>query len=513
MTAGPLRANREPFLNDYSLKVALGAVTTPDGIQASSSSRFKGAIFGRDSLEVGLDVVDHLPALALRILITVARHIGVIDNPESEEQPGKGFHEHRSSTVKGVPVAKEQLDLLRYLADKWGGTPDSVTYFGATDTGALYLKLLGTYCAANGEDVLNEEFTHARTGKTMTVAETVQMSAEWYVKRQNDSDIGLVEFKHTNPEHHWFQLMRDGHDGMVAPDGVQANPDAPIAAIEVQSVAHAGLVAAAQLTKDAGLAKRWIETANALRENTFERMWRPDVRYFGRAIHRRRDNGAVELITTLDTAVGEMLRDSMFDDLTDVERQNYVGSIAEMLYSDEFLLEIGFRMMAKRHLPLYDYWAYQGPNVTWPPVVKRLADGFHNQGLGSLATDADRRLLQPCEQMRDFPEFFFVDDDGTPAYRLHDKEGRAAIAPHPPQSIQAWTASAAFGAFSRPPAPRATGWQAELEHEISERLCAPFTFNVDWESGEEAERRFFATHSAVAPGFQGNWENEAHSSR
>lgn len=507
-TVTPLSGWRDPFITRPQLDRALDEVITPDGIQASSRESFKGAIFGRDSLEVGLDVVDELPELAHRILLSVVRHIGVRYDEASEEEPGKGMHEHRSRVLGGEVVGPEQIELLERLSKIWGGNGDYVTYFGAVDTGALYLDLLHRYCMAAGNDVLNETFPHARTGESMSIRDTVVASAEWYVNKIASSDIGLVEFHRINPKGLWFQVMRDGHDGMVGDGGAQANPNAPIAAIEIQAVAHAGLTAAAALIDDAALSERWTKSAELLQQRTIERLWWDEEKYFARAVYRDPDDGAPRMLRAIDTAGAELLRSSFFDSMPEGDKARYVAPVIDRLFSDEFLTPVGPRMLSMRHRPLFDYVTYQGCNVVWPTVVKRIADGLYRQGFNDLGADLDARIIECCERYRDFPEYVFVEDSGHVVYRTND-DGRRLVSAHGPMTIQAWTASGAFGAFTREVHPvTLEGWRRVLAERIAHRLWQPHTAFVDRHAGSSAESAFYESKGHGRPALAAGWRDE-----
>src|SRR4051794_38946249 len=87
---------------------ALRAMISKDGlgVYASSDTRFEGAIFGRDSLEVAEDLLKLKPKLAERIILTLARLQGEVFDDTREEEPGKIVHEYRRTIVDGKPLKK-----------------------------------------------------------------------------------------------------------------------------------------------------------------------------------------------------------------------------------------------------------------------------------------------------------------------------------------------------------------------------------------------------------------------
>jgi glycogen debranching enzyme len=85
---------------------ALYTVTSKSGlgVYASSDRLFKGAVFGRDSLEVAEDLMYIKPRLVEKILLTLASLQGEVDNKSNEEEPGKIVHEYRTPHIDGRPL-------------------------------------------------------------------------------------------------------------------------------------------------------------------------------------------------------------------------------------------------------------------------------------------------------------------------------------------------------------------------------------------------------------------------
>src|SRR6185312_7222818 len=85
---------------------AMYSVTSKSGkgVYASSDRLFRGAVFGRDSLEVAEDLMYIKPRLVKKILLTIASLQGEVDNKANEEEPGKIIHEYRTPSVDGKPL-------------------------------------------------------------------------------------------------------------------------------------------------------------------------------------------------------------------------------------------------------------------------------------------------------------------------------------------------------------------------------------------------------------------------
>src|SRR5437868_2289161 len=79
--------------------LALRKVTskTGKGVYASNDTLFKGAVFGRDSLEVAEDLITVKPKLVQHILMTLASLQGLHSHDVNEEEHGKIVHEYRTT--------------------------------------------------------------------------------------------------------------------------------------------------------------------------------------------------------------------------------------------------------------------------------------------------------------------------------------------------------------------------------------------------------------------------------
>jgi glycogen debranching enzyme len=104
-----------------------------NGVYASSDRLFKGAVFGRDSLVVADDLMTLRPQLTRRILLTMARLQGLKHHSENEEEPGKIVHEYRTRVVDGRRLKGVPLEIFDNLSKRWGGTSDSLIYYGSVD--------------------------------------------------------------------------------------------------------------------------------------------------------------------------------------------------------------------------------------------------------------------------------------------------------------------------------------------------------------------------------------------
>src|SRR3954453_8689047 len=96
---------------------ALKSVTSKNGlgVYASSDTLFKGAVFGRDSLEVAEDLIAVRGKLVESIILTLAALQGETNNKDNEEEVGKIIHEYRTSKVDGKHADAITADILKKL--------------------------------------------------------------------------------------------------------------------------------------------------------------------------------------------------------------------------------------------------------------------------------------------------------------------------------------------------------------------------------------------------------------
>jgi len=260
---------------------ALMAVTTPDGIQASTWDLYHGAIFGRDSEHVALDLVPWIPSISDRVIFSLIRFQGSKSDVITEEEEGRIHHEYRHLFVGGKKVGLAQEKLLQQLSSIWGGSDKEMIYYGTVDATPQLVRLVAQHCRYYGPSILETEFIH-RNGQVRTVKESVLLALSWIVKRIESSSLHLLEFQRTNPNGIRWQVMRDGVLAYMHKNGDLANSNAPIASLEVQALAYDALVLGGELfiSQIPEQAKKWQEIAQALQKSVFERFWMKDQNFF-----------------------------------------------------------------------------------------------------------------------------------------------------------------------------------------------------------------------------------------
>ena len=160
--------------------MALRKVTSKSGkgVYASTDTLFKGAVFGRDSIEVAEDILTIRPKLVRRIILTLAGLQGEVSNDLNEEEPGKIIHEYRQTVVDGKAIKGMQRHIFDELGSRWGGTDDTLAYYGSIDATPHFIRLVSKYVGLYGSTILDEQVL-LRSGAEIPVHEVLHRAAGW----------------------------------------------------------------------------------------------------------------------------------------------------------------------------------------------------------------------------------------------------------------------------------------------------------------------------------------------
>lgn len=472
------------------------SLITPAGIQASSAELFGGAIFGRDSLIVGLDVVKSEPTLARTIIRSLIRLQGTRNDRQSEEEPGRIHHEHRALALAPNDRACEIFHMLRAA---WGiGTDETLTYYGSVDATPQFIRLVDAYVRQHGSDLLKEE-VDTQTGERVSIRDAVRRATTWLLKRLSASSLGLLEFQRANPRGIPFQVLRDGATSYLHPDGTLANTRAPIASIEVQGLVYDALVAAARLVASRNEALAWTSRATALARQCLALFWLPEAQRFAMAIDRD-GAGQPRHVRTASSLPAELLDTDLLSSCSDAERTTFTASLVTDIFSPQLLTPVGVRMRSTEHLGLLDYADYQGSHTSWVVSTNTIARGLRRQGFTHLAQELETRLLRGIEALG-CHEFFYVDDTGVVCAPDLSASGHPEIfGTNCPEHTQAWTASAALRASQEP---KTTQLPTHFERHVLRRVHCPVILprrpaTINTTVGTEREHSFLIATAAVA---------------
>lgn len=216
----------------------LSAVLAPEGWCFASSgpvdSRDPGrfnALFGRDSLITALQLLEARPEVARSTLRALAALQGRVDDPFTDEEPGKIVHEY-------WPHGAE-----RFADSGWPVRDGQLRYYGSADSTCWFLVVL----AALGDHGLSREL------------EAAWRAADSWLRRALELGGGFVRYGPRDGGGLMQQGWRDSSDpvhpetkgsGILREGG--SLPLAPLADADTQAVALVALRALALLSGESG---------------------------------------------------------------------------------------------------------------------------------------------------------------------------------------------------------------------------------------------------------------------
>ncbi len=263
-TAGPAPDDRavtvasEPAVLGRAVKRSLDdldRLTLPDRLDERRMLLAAGipwyvALFGRDTLISAMQARAFQPWRMLHTLAALAARQGRVDDPGTEEQPGKILHEVRFSE-------------RAWLGE--GTTGGARPYYGTVDATPLFVILAGVARRWGApRDAL----------RALLPALTAAM--DW-IRGPGDPDgDGFIEYHGEGGRSLANQGWKDSYDAIQWSDGRFA--DGPIALVEVQGYAYRArreLAAILEWCDDAPAAEALHAEADALRDAIRDRFWIP----------------------------------------------------------------------------------------------------------------------------------------------------------------------------------------------------------------------------------------------
>lgn len=450
---------RERYSNPYTWRAAndLGRVIQTSGmIYASHDVMFQFAFFGRDSLEVAEDLLMIDPMVARRLLPKLASLQGTAHNALTEEEYGKIHHEHREVMIDGKKIPRKSRQILDGLADRWGLDKSSFTYYGAADTTPLYARVLARYVTGSDAAFLRHRVV-TKDHETITMAQSLERALEHICHLIQRSANGLVEFRRQNKNGHICQVWKDSVTALQHADGKVANYHGYVATVDLQALAYDALIYGAEVLSSINAASpakidEWRHQAALLQQCMLQTYWLASEARFATG-HDYDQAGKLRLITTPTSNQGVILNSRVLLNLDDADREKYVASILQNIYSDEFLTEVGVRCRAKSYQHVVDFEDYHGAWAVWPKETYDIAKGMRMHGLEAAAQQLEHRILRGTNKVGN-RELFYVAPDGAVAWRLLPinrinrrlpiRQERIIRGTNLPESSQAWTSSASF---------------------------------------------------------------------
>lgn len=348
-------------------------------------------LFGRDSLWASRMLVPLDPGLALSTLRALARRQGRVDDPATEEQPGKILHEVRKATLD---LGEQRLPPL---------------YYGTVDATPLFVCVLADAFEWGGDRAEVQDLVPA-----------ARACLEWILAQSHDSGW-LTYIDHTG-EGLANQGWKDSHDGIQFADGRLAEP--PISLSEVQAYAYEAAVRGGRLLAEFGAepVPGLEEWAADLRSRFATDFWVSDDEGGHPAIALDRHGVRVDSVAS---NLGHLLGTGMLEDEAS-ER------VAALLSDPRLDSGFGLRTLSASS-PRFSRLSYHGGSV-WPHDTAIAVRGLAAIGRYDDAAALAAGLVRAAEAFDDrLPELYGGDSSADVA---HPSSYPAACRP------QAWAAAA-----------------------------------------------------------------------
>ncbi len=477
-------------------------------VWASNSENYNHAFFGRDSIEAAEDVLPSDTSLAKSVILNLGSLQGRLHNPTTEEETGKIIHEFRRKNDNHPQLTQ---GIFQKLHSAWGEEgQDVVSYYGSVDATPLYIRLVADYCKRVGNKKILDEKVLQKDGNERTIREVVWDSLEWVKKSIEEGPMGhdetstephpekrikLLEFKRMNGQGINNQNWKDSGTSLVHTNGTLANHDYPVATIELQGLAYDALTKGTALfsgDKDKlGNITDLRLLAQEVRLQTLNQFWMPDQNYFAVALDRD-EYGQYRKVRTIESNAAELLNTDLFDGLPDNVKQPYIDGIVNTIYSNNFLTSVGIRCRSLEYAGLVDYWDYHGSHAVWPKETYDIAKGLVKQGFPELGKQLIYRMRNGIKTEQTFAELFYVDSDGTVAYRptklVSTKKpvDKVISATSIPEDKQTWSWSAYIGSMTNRIPKAIPSWQYVLENQLL--LANPFVSELSFKKAARLVR-------------------------
>lgn len=372
------------------------------GIYTSNGAFYNHTFFGRDNAMAAKFVTDFDHQVTRETILALAALQGTKADLKTQEEVGRIHHEFRDFTTwRGGRVERLMLGFFR---KRWGATDKQLLSYYASDTTALYIRLVHKYVTHIDKSLLELPFK-SRSGDLYTVRESLARAADWIVAQQNERD----HFTPNRPND-WalpFQTFQDSSTAYPRVDGSLANFRQGITYTEAQAFAIDALDDATRLLEDHERRHIWQSSAHAMRRALFRDFWNETDQYFGSAYDVK------GLVDMPNISAGWTLNTSVWDELPEAKRAQAIGAIVKRLFSDDFLTQVGLRTRSlNADQPLPGVIEYHGRLTVWPMFTFMVIEGLRHHRLHRLATELENRLINGINASGKFEEFLVVDGGG-----------------------------------------------------------------------------------------------------
>lgn len=322
------------------------------------------APFGRDGIITAYQMLPWNPRIGQGVLEYVFRTLGQKDDPFTDEQPGKVFHEMR----RGEMARTREVPFI--------------PYYGSVDATPLSLILLHEYVKWTLDGTsLRRWWPQALCALGWVRGFTRNARFLTYAKQ---SPNGLVN-----------QGWKDSHDSVMHASGELAL--APIALCEVQGYAYRALTSMSALARHLGdneLAQTLRREALEFRILFSERFWNPEEGIVHLAL-----DGSGAPCAVRSSNMGHCL----WAEILDTEQ---AAAVSDALLEDRMFSGYGVRTLAKGERA-YNPLSYHNGSV-WPHDNSLIMEGLRNYGMTRHLEKLSLGLLGVVETSDDFrlPELF-----------------------------------------------------------------------------------------------------------
>jgi len=249
------------------------------------------------------------------------------------------------------------------------------------------VRLIARHCALFGDRLL----TGADDAEGASLEEPFVEAVRWLESHIDSSEIGLLEFGPVdNPDYTAF--VHTGSE--VSYDGELANPDGPIAPLDLQGVAYDALIGAAELlaTRCPEVAEVCRERAQALQIAVLRQMWMKDERYFASIDRNTVDGRTPRQIRTITSRAAVLLETRLLLDLPSPRRRLYVEPIVRRIHQERTMLTpVGIRSRSIEHGSIVPYADEHGDRVCSLRTTSAYAVGLRRHGFHRCADDIENR--------------------------------------------------------------------------------------------------------------------------
>ncbi|HSW74992.1 MAG TPA: amylo-alpha-1,6-glucosidase [Candidatus Saccharimonadales bacterium] len=400
-----------------------------------------GALFGRDSLHMGMALYSSFPNLLKTTAVRLAELQGVAANMANEEEPGRIIH---WGADPEDPIAKHITEVNFW---EW-------PHYGAVDSTPLFIR--GVLKVAKDNPAFLGQTYIGRDNETHTMQDALDAATGWLEKSLQNNPEGLLEFKMLQERGIWNQAWKDTPESYMHADGSYANHRQGIASIEVQALAYDTLIDLATHYKqqnrgaDTQVKAAILESRAAqLKQTVLDKFWIEDESggYFALGTDRD-ENGQLRPLAVRTSNMGHALHLLEGDSPQLAQRRE---ELIKTLFSDELLDRKGVRTLSDLEARFAPRSYHCGSVWLWDNHV--ISQELERAGYSGLARDIDQRIWRTVNTLGFFVEFVPGDNATTPeamtirrVIDVYDGErnhfSNSYRIEKPAQETQAWTVEA-----------------------------------------------------------------------